>query len=79
LGVARRILFAGVIAGNPKSGRKVAVAVAALLFAMLLITAFVATRKRTAPLKEPPMHPSTLIAGLNQSVGPLRSAGRRQN
>jgi len=50
------------IAGNPKAGRKMAKFAIVLFLAMLLITAFVALRKRTAPLKEPPLHPSTVIA-----------------
>jgi len=57
-----RILVAGVIAGNPKAGRRVAIAAVALLLAMILLTAFVAFRKRTAPLQQPPLHPSPAIA-----------------
>jgi len=50
------------IAGNPNTGRRVAIAAVALLLAMILFTAFVAFRKRTAPLQQPPLHPSTAIA-----------------
>jgi len=57
-----RIIVAGVIAGNPKTGRGVAAAAVALLLAMILFTALVAFRKRTAPLQQPPLHPAPAIA-----------------
>jgi hypothetical protein len=34
----------------------------AVMLAMVLLAAVVMLRKKTAPLKEPPLHPSTLIA-----------------
>jgi hypothetical protein len=60
------ISLAVMIAGNPKAGRTMATCALALLLAMILITAFVAFRKRTAPVKEPPLHPSTLITELSE-------------
>jgi len=49
------------IAGNPNTGRRVATLAIALFIMMILITALVAVRKRTAPVKEPPLHPSVLV------------------
>jgi LPXTG-motif cell wall-anchored protein len=49
------------IVGNPNTGKKTATAVIAVLLVMVLVTIIVSVRKKTAPLKEPPMHPSTLI------------------
>jgi len=48
------------IVGNPNAGKKTATAVITLLLMMLLITIIVSVRKKTAPVKEPPLHPSTL-------------------
>jgi len=50
-----------VIAGNPKSGRKLATFAIALFLVMCLITAWVGLRKRTDPQPEPPLHPSTVV------------------
>ena len=50
------------IVGNPKCGRTMATFAIALFFLILLTAAFVCWRKRTDPEKEPPLHPSTLIA-----------------
>ena len=41
----------------------------ALLVIMILITAMVAWRKRTAPLKNPPLPTSTVISNLLNSSG----------
>jgi hypothetical protein len=49
------------IAGNPKAGRAMATCALALLLAMIAITAVVALRKKAAPVKEPPMHPSVIL------------------
>jgi hypothetical protein len=49
------------IVGNPNTGRKTATAVITVLLMMVLITIIVSVRKKTAPVKEPPMHPSTVI------------------
>jgi hypothetical protein len=48
------------IVGNPNAGRKTATAIIAVLLMMVLITIVVAMRKKTAPVKEPPLHPSIL-------------------
>ena len=60
-GVFRHLTLA-MICGNPKTGRKMAKFAIALFLAMLLFTAFAALRKKTVPLKEPPLHPSIVIA-----------------
>lgn len=51
------------IAGNPKTGRTMVTLSLALLLLILVTTALVALRKRTAPEKQPPLplHPSTLF------------------
>lgn len=49
------------IVGNPNAGRKTATAVITLLLLMLVITIIVSVRKKTAPIKEPPLHPTTLV------------------
>jgi hypothetical protein len=49
------------IVGNPNTGRKTATAVMTVLLIMVLITIIVSARKKTAPVKEPPLHPSTVI------------------
>lgn len=51
------------IAGNPKAGRVITTAALALLMVILISTGFVAMRKKTAPQKEPPLHPSTITIG----------------
>jgi len=50
------------IVGNPNAGKKTATAIITVLLMMLLITIIVSVRKKTAPVKEPPLHPSTLTA-----------------
>lgn len=62
------------IAGNPKSGRTMVTCSLALLLLILVTTALVALRKRTAPERQPPLplHPSTLfvmIRSLELSAG----------
>lgn len=52
------------IAGNPNAGKKIATAAIAVVLMMILITAVVGFRKRTAPVKEPPLHPSTVICAM---------------
>ena len=49
------------IAGNPKAGRKTATGVITVLLIMLIITIIVSVRKKTAPVKEPPLHPSIVV------------------
>src|ERR1039458_9164626 len=58
------ISVSSMIVGNPKAGRAMATIAIALFFLILLTAAFVCWRKRTDPEKEPPLHPSTLIAAL---------------
>ncbi len=49
------------IVGNPNTGRKTATAIITVLLVMVLITIFVSLRKKSAPVKEPPLHPSVSI------------------
>jgi hypothetical protein len=49
------------IVGNPKAGRTLVTIAIALLFLILMSTAFVTWRKRTDPEKTPPLHPSTSV------------------
>jgi hypothetical protein len=49
------------IVGNPKAGRTLLTISIALLGLLLTIAAFVGLRKRTAPQKEPPLHPAGLV------------------
>ena len=49
------------LAGNPRTGRRLATFAIALFVVMCVITAWVGLRKRTAPQAEPPLHPSTLL------------------
>ena len=55
------------IAGNPKTGRKLATMAVALFIAMLLVSIFLAMRKRTAPLEEPPLLPSVVLVVIGPS------------
>jgi hypothetical protein len=55
------ISIEAMIAGNPKAGRKVAAFAIVLILVIVVSTALIAMRKKTAPLKVVPMHPSTLI------------------
>lgn len=52
------------IVGNPNAGKTIATAAVAVFLMMILITAIVCFRKRTAPVKEPPLHPSVMICGI---------------
>jgi hypothetical protein len=52
------------IVGNPNAGKRTATAAVALVLMLILITAIVALRKKTAPAKEPPLHPSTAICAI---------------
>jgi hypothetical protein len=49
------------IVGNPKAGRTLLTISIALLGLLLTIAAFVGLQKRTAPQKEPPLHPAGLV------------------
>ena len=52
------------IVGNPNAGRRMATALITLLLMMIIAIVIVSVRKKTAPAKEPPLHPSTIIAPL---------------
>jgi hypothetical protein len=49
------------IAGNPKSCRTWAALAVALILLIMVSTAFIASRKKTAPFKALPLRPSTLV------------------
>ena len=59
------------IVGNPNAGKRTATAAVALLLMIILVTAIVALRKKTAPAKEPPLHPSVVLAFLQSYEVPL--------
>jgi hypothetical protein len=52
------------IVGNPNAAKRIATATLVLLLMMIVIITIVAVRKRTAPVKEPPLHPSIVILRL---------------
>lgn len=49
------------IAGNPPRGRRMCACALVLVVLIALSLYFIAMRKKTAPLKESPLVPSTLI------------------
>ncbi len=49
------------IVGNRNAGKRVLTAVFAVLVLMLVITVVVASRRKTAPLQQPPLHPTVLL------------------
>lgn len=49
------------IAGNPKQGRTIAAFAVVLILVIVVSTAVIAMRKRTAPLKVVPLRPSVLV------------------
>jgi len=55
-------LKSGMIAGNPNAGKRLATIAIAIFLMMIVIAVWVGLSKRTAPLKEPPLHPSTIIS-----------------
>jgi len=61
----RRMVLAVMIVGNPKTGKRAATAAVALLLMILIVTTIVSLRKRTAPAKEPPLHPSVVILAIS--------------
>jgi len=50
------------IVGNPNAGRRMATAAITILVMLILITLILSARKKTAPAKELPLHPSTMVA-----------------
>jgi hypothetical protein len=51
------------IAGNPKSSRTFAACALVLALLIIMSAAFIATRKKTAPDRVVPLHPSLLTLG----------------
>ena len=49
------------IVGNRNSGKKVCTALLTVLLVMIVITVVVTWRKKSAPLPQPPLHPSLLF------------------
>jgi hypothetical protein len=49
------------IVGHRNVGKRLVTAAIAVLLSMIALTALVAFRKKTAPEKVPPLHPSTLV------------------
>lgn len=49
------------IAGNPKTGRRVATMAIALFVAMVAISLLLSMRKKTAPQQQPPLLPQVLV------------------
>ena len=52
------------IAGNPKSGRRIATLAIVLVIAIVVILSLVGLRRRNAPLNHQPLHPATSISPL---------------
>src|SRR5208283_4082167 len=53
------------IVGNPKVGRTLLTISVAVIGLLLIIAVLVGLRKRTAPQKEPPLHPASLLGRLS--------------
>jgi hypothetical protein len=53
----------GMIAGNPKSCRTLAACAVVLVLLIVVSTAFIAARKRAAPVRVVPLHPSIFFVG----------------
>ena len=51
----------GMIAGNPNAGKRLATVAIAIFLMMIVIAVLVGLSKRTAPLKQPPLHPSAIV------------------
>jgi len=49
------------IVGNRNAGKRIAVVAIAMLILMFVITLLVGARKKTAPVPEPPLHPSVMV------------------
>ena len=49
------------IVGNRNAGKRIAVVAIAMLIMMFVITLLVGIRKKTAPVPEPPLHPSVMV------------------
>jgi hypothetical protein len=53
------------IVGNPNAGKRTATAAVALLLMIILVTVIISLRKKTAPAREPPLHPSMVILSIS--------------
>lgn len=51
------------IAGNPKTGRRLATVTIALFVAMVALSVVLSMRKKTAPQQQPPLLPQVLVVG----------------
>jgi hypothetical protein len=49
------------IVGNPNSTRKVCLIILCFFVLLIATAGYLASRRKTAPQQEPPLHPSTLI------------------
>ena len=49
------------IVGNRNAGRRIVTVVVAVFVVMLVITFIVASQRKTAPLQQPPLHPSVAL------------------
>lgn len=66
-------LSSTVIAGNPKSGRRIATLAIVLLAAIVVVLTLVGLRKRTSPVNHQPLHPATAVSPLgNYSASRIR-------
>jgi hypothetical protein len=62
-----------VIAGNPKSGRRIATLAIVLLAAIVVVLTLVGLRKRNSPVNHQPLHPTTVISQVgNYSASRIR-------
>jgi hypothetical protein len=57
-------VLAAMMVGNPNAGKRTATAAVALLLMIILVTVIISLRKKTAPAKEPPLHPSMVILAI---------------
>jgi hypothetical protein len=49
------------IVANPNAGKRTATVAGVVALMIIILTAIISLRKRTAPAKEPPLHPSVAI------------------
>ena len=50
------------IVGNRNAGKTIVAAIVVLLVGMIVITAILAQRKKTAPVQTPPLHASVALS-----------------
>jgi len=63
-------LSSTMIAGNPKSGRRIATLAIVLLVAIVVVLTLVGLRKRNSPVNHQPLHPASAISQLGKSSAP---------